>query len=67
MSYEMNALTTMAGAGRLVKLANEIHTFLPEDASTEQRELIDHIRAQINRQAIDERDAAIALMSEVTP
>lgn len=66
MSYEMNALSTIAGAGRLMKLVNQLPELMPEHPTAAQAELLRHFQTEITRQAIDERDAAVALIEEVT-
>lgn len=66
MSYEMNALSTIAGAGRLIKLVNQLPELMPDDATASQWRLLSHLQTEITRQARDERDAAMALMEEVS-
>lgn len=66
MSYEMNALSTIAGAGRLMKLVNQLPELMPDRPTRAQAELLRHFQTEITRQAMDERDAAVALIEEVT-
>lgn len=66
IGHRLTALLKMNGAGRLLRLRDELPGMVPRSLTPDQLTLLDHLIREIERQAIRERDDAVAVMGETT-
>lgn len=65
-THRLQALMKMNGAGRLLRLCDELPAMAPRSLTPDQLALLDHLHREITRLAVRERDDANALMGETT-